>query len=81
MYWYSEEKAYVGFWKNNKQHGSGKFFSGTRLRLGKWDNGVKGSQYQTQEEFENELDENEKPFLNLFRLNLTELGKIIEKFQ
>ena len=35
-YWKNEDKLFIGFWKNNKMNGFGKYFHGNKVKFGIW---------------------------------------------
>ena len=46
IFWINERKIFVGFWKNNKQNGLGKFISNENIRYGFWEEGKKTVKYK-----------------------------------
>lgn len=52
LIWRSKLKAYIGFWENNMQHGFGKYVSNKKDKYGLWCNGTQTNIFNSQEEFE-----------------------------
>lgn len=83
LYWYDRVKGFIGFWKNNKQNGYGKFLSeNKKIRYGKWNNGTKNFSFDSYEAFEQEIkDKDEGKYLEFFKMDYTELGNFTNNFK
>ena len=61
-YWKKDDKLFLGFWKNNKKSGFGKFFHGNKVKYGVWEEKEKQRQkvqwFSNDEEALNYLEKN-----------------------
>ena len=63
----NEDKAFIGFWRNNSQNGLGKFIVNDKIRYGIWKDGEFAEKIQSKEEFDNRLKEEESKYLKYFQ--------------
>ena len=60
LFSYENKKAYIGFWKENKQNGLGKFINNEKCLYGKWDKGKMKNTIDSENEFFNNMSNHEK---------------------
>ena len=77
-YWANPLRIYMGFWKNGKQDGVGKFFNGNKQpKYGSWKNGDKEYIFQNEEEAFYKLQPNQQKYINFFQYNLNEITQFL----
>lgn len=72
-YWANSNRVYLGFWKEGKQEGVGKYINGNEIRFGLWSNGKRIKQYTGESEAVSELEQNQLRFKNLFKYELNDI--------
>ena len=70
---------YVGFWKNGKQHGAGKEIKDKKEKYSLWFEGKRLKQYQSKEEFIDNLEEKEQKYKKWFSCQIEEIIIIFNK--
>ena len=82
IFWVKERKGFIGYWKNNKQNGLGKFISNENIRYGKWEEGKKIVKYE-ENEFFNLLNEQNTPqiYVDIFGMDYDGLNDYIQNFK
>ena len=82
IFWCKERKTFIGFWKNNKQNGLGKFISNENIRYGFWEEGKKKIRYE-ENEFFNLLNEQNAPriYVDIFGMDYDGLNEYIQNFK
>ena len=81
IFWMKEKKAFVGYWKNNKQDGLGKFINEGNNKYGIWKEGEKVIKYGENEFFDLLIKNNKNNiFVDIFRLDYDELNEFIQNF-
>ena len=78
--WFNKNKIFVGFWKNSKQNGHGVFLLYGKVRYGLWEEGLKNKKYENFEEFKMNLNDEEKQFINIYKMEYNELLEYVHKF-
>ena len=63
-----DQKAFIGFWSDNKQNGLGQFINNNKSIYGKWANGKLIKKIEA-DEFFNSFSKLEKIYKNNFTLN------------
>lgn len=56
QYQWKDGKTYIGQWRQGKQHGEGKLFEGTKMKIGVWNMG------DTKQEWLQEFDDSSSKF-------------------
>lgn len=81
IFWIKERKIFVGFWKNNKQNGLGKFISNENIRYGFWEEGKKTVKYK-ENGFFGLLKEQNTPqiYVDLFGMDYDGIKEYIQNF-
>ena len=59
----------MGFWKDNKQNGLGKFIHNGKIRYGLWENGNLKDKIKEEVNFIKQLNREEVKYLNFFKYN------------
>lgn len=82
IFWVKERKGFIGYWKNNKQNGLGKFISNENIRYGKWEEGKKIVKYE-ENEFFNLLNEQNTPqiYVDIFGMDYDALNDYMQNFK
>ena len=82
IFWCKERKTFIGYWKNNKQNGLGKFISNENIRYGFWEEGKKKIRYE-ENEFFNLLNEQNAPriYVDIFGMDYDGLNEYIQNFK
>ena len=78
---YNERKAYIGYWKNNKQSGLGKSIKRESIRYGFFENGKRIEKYE-ENEFFNLLDEQNtiQFYKDIFEMDYDGLNEYVQNF-
>jgi hypothetical protein len=77
-YWTNPQRAYIGFWKNGKQDGVGKYINPKMSRFGIWREGERTKWYNNEKEAFNSLKNTEKIFKDLFQLTMQDVFKLFQ---
>jgi len=73
-YWAKPLRVYLGFWKNGKQHGVGKYFNGNKpAKYGIWKNGDKNEIFHDEEQAFNSLLPIQQKYIKFFKCSLAEI--------
>ena len=82
IFWIKERKGFIGYWKNNKQNGLGKFISNENYRYGCWEEGKRIFRYE-ENDFFNLLNEKNTPqiYVNIFGMGYDELNEYLQKYK
>lgn len=80
-YWENLHKAYLGFWKNGKQHGVGKYINPKKqdkqTKFGLWKEGQRTKWFNSEEEAMNILPTHQKKFIGLFKHDLEDIKQFL----
>ena len=68
LVWHKQNKAFIGFWKNNQENGIGKYISNNKIRYGIWKDGVIVERINTKMDFNRRLNNEEKAYLTYLRI-------------
>ena len=68
LVWHKENKAFIGFWKNNQENGIGKYIYNNKIRYGIWKDGVIVERINTKMDFNRRLNNEEKAYLTYLRI-------------
>ena len=79
LIWYKENKVFMGFWKENKQNGLGKFISNGKSRYGLWEKGRLKEKIDDEENFINRLTNEELNYMGFLKYNRYE--EVLEKIK
>ena len=71
-------KFFIGFWKEGKQDGIGKYIKDNSVKFGIWKDGKKEDEILTEEEFINRFNSFESIFINIFQWNIDEIKKFMK---
>ena len=77
VFYWPNEKFFCGFWKDGKQNGFVKLINGDITMFGLFKNGKKEKLYETENEFERNLDEREKKFLGIMKFDIWDVKKFM----
>ena len=77
LIWYKVSKVFIGFWKENKQNGLGKFISNGKIVYGLWENGAIKEKIEDENIFIKQLENQENNFFHFFKYNNYE--NVLEK--
>ena len=77
MYYWPNNRFFVGFWKLGKQNGAGKYIKGDMVRYGLWKNG-KREKWINEDEFADNLDPTEENYSYIFQWNIKQLRKFMD---
>lgn len=80
IFWYKECKSLVSFWNEGKQNGVGKYMSKDKTKYGFWIDGNKIIKLNSYMELADNFSENQKKYLNFFKLEYEEIKSLIEKW-
>ena len=78
LFWYQEQKAFIGFWLDNKQHGKGKFINKGKEKFGVWNLGKKIKNFEDVDDFIENLEQDEKKYYKFFYYDYNSLEKLIK---
>ena len=78
MYYWPPNRFFVGFWKDGKQNGVGKYIKGDVIKFGIWEEGKKDRWFINEDEFANCLDPKDERFSSIFQCGKTQLRKFME---
>ena len=73
IYIWSESRAYIGFWKDGKQHGTGKYINEGSVRFGQWLKGKRVKWYDSESEALETIPNNDVIFSKLFIFELQDI--------
>jgi hypothetical protein len=77
--WPNTMKAYIGFWKGNKQHGIGCAINGKIIKYGFWENGDRLRWFDSEHEaYQNIQHKRHLPFRKFFRKSYEEVMEFLE---
>ena len=76
--WENPKKIFVGFWINGKQNGIGKFMEKNKVKFGFWKNGKKLKWFNNENEMFNFVDDEEKEFEFILKMNFDEICNFIK---
>ena len=77
-YWANPLRVYLGFWKNGKQDGVGKYFNGNRPpKYGIWKNGDKIEIFQDEEQAFKSLLPNQEKYIKFFKCSLADIQEFL----
>ena len=68
LVWHRDNKAFIGFWKNNQKNGLGKFIVNNKVKYGIWKEDELVEKLQTKLDFNKRLNNYEKAYIAYFRL-------------
>jgi hypothetical protein len=74
IYIWNEQRAYIGFWKEGRQHGTGKYINDGVVKYGQWLKGKRTKWYDTESEALDTIPEQEMVFSKLFIYELQEIA-------
>jgi len=81
LIWFKIKKVFIGFWKNNKQNGIGKFIKNDKIIYGIWREGELETKINTKIEFDTKLNKGEYGFLKYFQFeNYERFYEYMKKF-
>ena len=75
----NQQKAFIGFWFEGKQHGVGKYVTQKNItnknteRYGFWNNGIISEWYESKDDAISHILKSQSKYLNLFGLLYSEL--------
>jgi len=79
-YWSSpNNRAYIGFWKNGKQDGVGKYINQNSTRFGYWVAGERTNWFGLEQEAIENLTPEQKMYSNFFNYSLSDVGYFLNK--
>jgi hypothetical protein len=78
FYWKIPKKAYVGFWKNGKQDGTGYLVNRTSLIYGIWRDGINVKYFSRPSMALKQLTKEELKYLPCFQSNLSDALQFIK---
>ena len=77
-YWSNPLRVYLGFWKNGKQDGVGKYFNGYKsVKYGMWKNGDKIEIFQDEGEAFQHLQDDQGRYIKFFTYTLDEITEFL----
>lgn len=81
IYYWSQpnNRAYIGFWKNGKQDGVGKYINLNNTRYGYWTNGERTKWFTTDEEAIQNLNSEQKKYTNMFKYGLRDIAEFLNR--
>ena len=65
--WHQNNKAFIGFWKNNLQDGLGKFIANNKVRYGVWKEGKMSEKINSKTDFDQRLNDEEVGYSTYFQ--------------
>ena len=71
-------RFFVGFWKEGKQNGVGKYIKGEDVKYGVWKNREREKWFDYEDEFVSCLDQNDEKYASLFQWGRSQFKKYIE---
>ena len=79
MYYSSDNKYFIGFWKNGKQDGFGKYIQNDKIRYSFWKNGKIDKKYENidENEFFKNLENNKINFI-YFKWDVKQLSSFFK---
>ena len=68
LIWHQNNKAFIGFWKNNQQEGLGKFFANNKVRYGLWKGGQLSEKINNKNDFDQRLNDEDARYSTYFQI-------------
>ena len=68
-YFWMKKKFFIGFWKDGKQNGIGKYIKDNNIIYGRWKDGKKEKEFISEEEFINCFNSLEAKYIKIFQWN------------
>ena len=68
LIWHQNNKAFIGFWKNNQQEGLGKFFANNKVRYGVWKGGQLSEKINNKNDFDQRLNDEDARYSTYFQI-------------
>jgi hypothetical protein len=78
-YWTSPDRLYLGFWKEGKQHGIGKYVKNKIVKYGQWLNGERIRYFDSYSDAINALPENMINYQFYFKLEVEKVLLMLNK--
>ena len=78
IYYWPNNRFFIGFWKAAKQNGPGKYIKDNKIKYGVWNDGKREKWFENEEEFINYLKPKEKKYLFAFQNNIDKLKKFLD---
>ncbi len=78
-FWPFPTKAYIGFWKNDKQHGVGKYINTSNYRYGLWINGERSKWFAFNNEAFRNIEPDQKCYIYMLEKSLGEVTEYLER--
>lgn len=69
---------YIGFWKNGKRDGFGKYIKGKDIKFGIWKDGSKNKLFENNKEFFDNLKDEAKKYKKLYKLSIEDIIKLFQ---
>ena len=79
MIWYKENKVFLGYWKDNKQHGPGKIINNGKIKHGIWENGSQKEKIKSKDIFISRIKKENYDYLDYFIID--DYNDILQKIQ
>jgi len=74
IYIWNDSRAYIGFWKDGKQHGTGKYINEGAIKYGQWQKGKRVKWFENEAEALETIPESDQIFSKLFVYNLQDIA-------
>ena len=70
-------RTYIGFWKDGKQDGVGKYITQNKTKFGFWEGGARQKWFKNEREAINELGFNQLKYANLFSSDISSITEFV----
>lgn len=78
-FWTSPDRLYLGFWKDGKQHGVGKYVKNNVVKYGQWLNGERIRFFDSYLDAMNHIPEDMLSYQFYFRLDVDKILHMLNK--
>lgn len=78
-FWANPTRSYIGFWKDGKQDGVGKYVTQNKTKFGFWENGVRQKWYKTEKDAMNDLGFSQLKFVKLFSSDIDSVTEFLSR--
>ena len=78
IYYWPNNRFFIGFWKAGKQNGVGKYIKGDAVKFGIWKDGKREKWFDNEDEFCNYSNPRDEKYSSFFQWNKNQISKYLE---
>ena len=79
-FWVKPIRIYLGFWKNGKQHGVGRYLTKSNDKFGYWENGIRKHIYKDKFQALSNLNKTQVSFTNSLMIDIEAITIFYQKY-